>query len=63
MYSWMINLTFLPQTSIQKKHAILANENGEIVLKPGAEGVKIRVNGITISGPRALEHKDRIIFG
>ncbi|XP_059148912.1 kinesin-like protein KIF28 isoform X2 [Physella acuta] len=49
--------------SIQKKHAILANENGEIVLKPGAEGVKIRVNGIPIAGPRTLEHKDRIIFG
>ncbi|BFZ12722.1 hypothetical protein BsWGS_15761 [Bradybaena similaris] len=49
--------------SIQKNHAVLTVENGDIVIKPGSDGAKIRVNGIAITGPRALEHMDRVIFG
>lgn len=49
--------------SIQKKHAVLTVENGDIVIKPGSDDAKIRVNGIAISEPRALEHMDRVIFG
>ncbi|KAH9515666.1 Kinesin-like protein kif28p [Bulinus truncatus] len=49
--------------SIQKKHAIISNEKGMITLKPGCDEAKTRVNGILITGPRTLQHKDRIIFG
>ncbi|KAK0041455.1 kinesin-like protein KIF28P [Biomphalaria pfeifferi] len=49
--------------SIQKKHAIISQEKGSITLKPGSDGAKTRVNGSLITGPRTLEHMDRIIFG
>ncbi|CAG5116350.1 unnamed protein product, partial [Candidula unifasciata] len=45
--------------SIQKNHAVLTVENGDIVIKPGSDGAKIRVNGIAITGSRTLEHMDR----
>lgn len=61
----LLNNTFpvLGFYSIQKNHAVLTVENGDIVIKPGSDGAKIRVNGIAITGPRALEHMDRVIFG
>ncbi|XP_012936827.1 kinesin-like protein KIF28P [Aplysia californica] len=49
--------------SIQKKHAVFTNEGGEVSVKPGSDGAKIRVNGVPITGSRVLEHMDRVIFG
>ena len=49
--------------SIQKQHAVVTNEGGEIVLKPGSSGAKIKVNGVPLMGSRPLQHLDRVIFG
>ncbi|KAK3761147.1 hypothetical protein RRG08_022551 [Elysia crispata] len=50
--------------NIQKKHAVLTQEGGsEVTIKPGSDGAKTKVNGVPITGPRSLEHMDRIIFG
>ncbi|GFO20644.1 kinesin-like protein, partial [Plakobranchus ocellatus] len=50
--------------NIQKKHAVLIQESSdEVVIKPGSDGAKTKVNGVPITGPRPLEHMDRIIFG
>lgn len=49
--------------SIQKQHAVVNNENGEVVVKPGSAGAKIKVNGVPLMGSRTLQHLDRLIFG
>ncbi|GFS07875.1 kinesin-like protein [Elysia marginata] len=48
----------------KKTHAVLIQEgNNEVTIKPGSDGAKTKVNGLPITGPRPLEHMDRIIFG
>ncbi|XP_070576240.1 kinesin-like protein KIF28 isoform X2 [Ptychodera flava] len=49
--------------SIQKNHAVITNEGGEVTLQPGGPGAKIKVNGAPLTGPRTLEHLDRVLFG
>ena len=51
--------------SITKDHAIIINKKGEITIKPGSPsaGTKTKVNGQPLTGPRVLEHTDRILFG
>nr|XP_039265473.1 kinesin-like protein KIF28P isoform X1 [Styela clava] len=49
--------------SIQKEHASLSLSDGEVVIKPGSQGAKTKVNGTPLTGERKLEHNDRILFG
>ncbi|XP_071958666.1 kinesin-like protein KIF28 [Antedon mediterranea] len=49
--------------SIQKKHAIVSNSDGEVEIKPGSPGAKIKVNGIPLVNSKVLENLDRILFG
>ncbi|XP_077982390.1 kinesin-like protein KIF28 isoform X2 [Glandiceps talaboti] len=49
--------------SIQKNHAVVTNESGEISLKPGGPGAKIKINGTPLTGARVLDHLDRVLFG
>ncbi|KAK2149668.1 hypothetical protein LSH36_442g01044 [Paralvinella palmiformis] len=50
--------------SIMKKHAILSlGENDEYELQPAVSGAKTKVNGQPLTGPRFLNHRDRILFG
>lgn len=50
--------------SINKQHAILTvSDKGEAELKPGAPGAKTKLNGMPLTGPTMLMHKDRILFG
>lgn len=47
-----------------KKHAILSlGENDEYELQPAVSGAKTKVNGQPLTGPRFLNHRDRILFG
>lgn len=50
-------------SSIQKQHAKVTNEDGDIQLMPASPGAKIKVNGVPLTGPHALQHLDRIVFG
>ncbi|XP_046842712.1 kinesin-like protein KIF28P [Xenia sp. Carnegie-2017] len=49
--------------SIQKQHAIITVKNGEITVKPAAQGAKTKVNGMPLPGERVLKHLDRVLFG
>ncbi|XP_023930292.1 kinesin-like protein KIF28P isoform X2 [Lingula anatina] len=49
--------------SIMKQHAVVTNSGGDYEIKPGAKGAKIKVNGMPLTGPRPLAHKDRVLFG
>ncbi len=53
--------------SIQRQHAIIRNENKEIVIEAcegdGQTRPKTKVNGKSLLGPMVLEHLDRILFG
>nr|CAB3259099.1 kinesin-like protein KIF28P [Phallusia mammillata] len=49
--------------SIQKDHASIHYEEEDVVIKPGATGSKIKVNGAPLTGERKLEHNDRVLFG
>ncbi|XP_064640023.1 kinesin-like protein KIF28 isoform X2 [Lineus longissimus] len=49
--------------SIQKNHAIISIEKGEVEIKPGGASAKTKVNGQPLTGTRVLLHKDRILFG
>ena len=53
--------------SIQKQHAVITNENKEIVIEAcegeGTARPKTKVNGQPLTGPMVLEHLDRILFG
>ncbi|XP_071824596.1 kinesin-like protein KIF28 isoform X3 [Apostichopus japonicus] len=49
--------------SIQKQHAKVTNESGDIQLMPASPGAKIKVNGVPLTGPHALQHLDRVVFG
>ena len=49
--------------SIQQKHAIVTLNKGEVEIKPGSPGAKTKVNGMALTGPLALGHLDRVVFG
>ncbi|KAK2181347.1 hypothetical protein NP493_403g07034 [Ridgeia piscesae] len=50
--------------SINKHHAILTvSDKGEAELKPADQGAKTKLNGLPLTGPTVLSHKDRILFG
>jgi hypothetical protein len=49
--------------SIQKQHAAITVKNGEITIKPAAQGAKTKVNGMPLPGERVLKHLDRVLFG
>ncbi|CAB3998979.1 kinesin KIF28P [Paramuricea clavata] len=49
--------------SIQKQHAVITVKNGEITIKPAAQGAKTKVNGMPLPGERVLKHLDRVLFG
>ena len=44
-----------------KSHAEISRDKG-VELKP-MPGAKVKVNGLPISEPKILKHKDRILFG
>ena len=48
---------------ILENHAIIKNEKNEIEIKPAQVGAQIKVNGVDLTGPRILKHKDRVLFG
>lgn len=48
---------------ILSDHAFLSNRNGEISIKPGQVGAKIKVNGANIEDSHVLQNNDRILFG
>ena len=48
--------------SIKKDHCTISKSEGEIILFP-MENAKIKVNGETLTGPFAIKHKDRVLFG
>jgi len=55
---------YISAFSIMKKHAILSlGENDEYELQPAVSGAKTKVNGQPLTGPRFLNHRDRILFG
>ncbi|XP_030831067.1 kinesin-like protein KIF28P isoform X3 [Strongylocentrotus purpuratus] len=49
--------------SIQKQHALVKNENGDISIKPATAGAKVKINGMPLVGERILSHLDRVMFG
>ncbi|XP_072169328.1 kinesin-like protein KIF28P [Diadema setosum] len=49
--------------SIQKQHALVKNENGELTIKPASPGAKVKINGVPLVGERGLAHLDRVMFG
>ena len=49
--------------SIQKQHAVITVKDGEITIKPAAQGAKTKVNGMPLPGERVLKHLDRVLFG
>nr|XP_054748335.1 kinesin-like protein KIF28 isoform X2 [Lytechinus pictus] len=49
--------------SIQKQHALVKNENGDISIKPATAGAKVKINGAPLVGERILSHLDRVMFG
>ena len=38
-------------------------KDGEITIKPAAQGAKTKVNGMPLPGERVLKHLDRVLFG
>ena len=57
-WQWVITID-----SIQKEHAIITLKGNEAEIKPVSANAKIKVNGVPVAAARALDHKDRIIFG
>lgn len=50
--------------SIQKQHAVIFNKKGVIEIESvSGSGSKTKINGIPLTGRKALCHKDRILFG
>ena len=35
----------------------------EVIICPVDQGASVKVNGDTLTGPFALKHKDRVLFG
>jgi len=61
--SYLLTMCFLV-CSINKHHAILTvSDKGEAELKPADQGAKTKLNGLPLTGPTVLSHKDRILFG
>ena len=61
--SYLFTACFLV-CSINKHHAILTvSDKGEAELKPADQGSKTKLNGLPLTGPTVLSHKDRILFG
>ena len=46
-----------------KNHAVITANKDSFEIKPAVNGAKTKVNGAPLTGPRELEHKDRILFG
>ncbi|PAA68256.1 hypothetical protein BOX15_Mlig015918g1 [Macrostomum lignano] len=56
-----INLVGL---SISKRHAVISRKSErEFSIRPGIQGARTKVNGLPLTGPLELTHKDRIVFG
>ncbi|XP_061166469.1 kinesin-like protein KIF28 isoform X2 [Saccostrea echinata] len=50
--------------SIQKQHAVIFNNKGVIEIESvSGSGSKTKINGLPLTGRKALCHKDRILFG
>lgn len=49
--------------SILKEHAVISVVDGTYEIRPASLGAKSKVNGTSLTGPRVLTHKDRILFG
>uniref|UniRef100_A0A1I8HLB6 Kinesin-like protein n=1 Tax=Macrostomum lignano TaxID=282301 RepID=A0A1I8HLB6_9PLAT len=50
--------------SISKRHAVIARlTDTEFEIRPAIQGAKTLVNGLPLTGPMELTHKDRIVFG
>nr|XP_022339429.1 kinesin-like protein KIF28P isoform X15 [Crassostrea virginica] len=50
--------------SIQKQHAVIFNKKGVIEIESvSGSGSKTKINGLPLTGRKALCHKDRILFG
>ncbi|XP_075250028.1 kinesin-like protein KIF28 isoform X4 [Convolutriloba macropyga] len=50
--------------SIKPEHCkIEMASDGEIIIYPVDPGASVKVNGDTLTGPFALRHKDRVLFG
>lgn len=64
MHDPLIHESLLFFNSIQKQHAVIFNKKGVIEIESvSGSGSKTKINGIPLTGRKALCHKDRILFG
>ncbi|XP_063722151.1 kinesin-like protein KIF28 [Symsagittifera roscoffensis] len=49
--------------SIKPVHCKIEMTKDEVIICPVDQGASVKVNGDTLTGPFALKHKDRVLFG